>query len=220
MRGYRRPWQTWWLFFALAGTAVAVLLWPGPVVLLTWLFGGTLGLATVTAVGAGDEATPSFDDLTARQVLTGALVGAVVASGAAGWVGVSGAGGVALVACAALTSPPCVSRLWALLGPGSDPTPSTAPPLQVSGSGGSTLARAARLMSTAQLCAVWRQTFTDVEQPDDPEQQLCALRLREVVLDELTRRDPEGLDAWMSSTLPVEAAPTLFLRADPPDVSS
>jgi hypothetical protein len=68
--------------------------------------------------------------------------------------------------------------------------------------------------STAQLCRQWHDTFEDLHQATTPAAQLRIVTARQRCLDELERRDPDGLNAWLSSTASPAGDPTRFLRMD------
>ena len=74
---------------------------------------------------------------------------------------------------------------------------------------------ACRGFSTLELCLAWQQTFTVVGRTRGPAEVMRLLVVRQAFLDELARRDPAGLDAWMASQRPVHDAPTAFFAAGP-----
>jgi hypothetical protein len=219
MRDYRRAWRTWWLLFALVGTAGAVLTWPAPVLLLTWIFGATLGAALITGSRGEDDAAAPFAHVTAREALSAAVSGALVMSGVVGWLAISAVGGIGLVALALVSSP------W-FLGVVRSRTGASGPPVRRPGetlddviADAESLDELCHRMSTPELCLAWHQTFTLVNHADAPHRQMRVLVLREAFLDELVRRDPDGLDAWICSPVPAHAAPTAFFGGRP-DLSS
>jgi hypothetical protein len=68
--------------------------------------------------------------------------------------------------------------------------------------------------TTAQLCQQWHDTFEDLHQATTPAAQLRIVTARQRCLDELERRDPDGLNAWLSSTASPAGDPTRYLRMD------
>ncbi|NEA32674.1 hypothetical protein [Streptomyces sp. SID13031] len=66
--------------------------------------------------------------------------------------------------------------------------------------------------STAQLCRQWHDTFEDLHQATTPAARLRIVTARQRCLDELERRDPDGLNAWLSSTASAAGDPSRFLR--------
>ncbi len=76
--------------------------------------------------------------------------------------------------------------------------------------------------STAQLCRQWHDSFEDLHQAVTPAARLRIVASRQRCLDELERRNPAGLNAWLSSTATPNGDPTRFLRTNqsktpPPD---
>ena len=54
-------------------------------------------------------------------------------------------------------------------------------------------------MQLTELCVLWRVTFWDLRDATDPEERLAIAVRRQELLDELVRRDPEAMRAWLSS---------------------
>ena len=216
MQGYRRAWLVWWGFFALSGTAAALVMWPGPAVALVWIFGATVGaFFGVGATSAAAQENP-FADLDVRAVRRGALAGGFVAGGVAGWGQVSVGGTVALVVLATVTSVPAVRLLSGLVGAGPRQAPSSGrESLDTTIARAGSLEEACRSFTTLELCLAWQQTFTITTGPPGPTQAMRLLIVRQAFLDELARRNPAGLDAWLSSPSPVHAAPTAYFAAGP-----
>jgi hypothetical protein len=71
--------------------------------------------------------------------------------------------------------------------------------------------------TTAQLCQQWHDTFEDLHQATSPAAQLRIVTARQRCLDELERRDPDGLNAWLSSTASPAGDPTRYLKMDHSD---
>jgi len=160
-----------------------------------------------------------------------AATGALLVSGLGGWPVPSVATAMQLALVATVTSP------WALVqlrrsfgtrahghengvygGPDVDAAVRNEQ-LDLAIAGCDDLEEACACFTTEELCLAWRHTFTEVDRPDDPHQRLRVLILREAFLDELERRDPQALHAWLCSQTPAHVAPTAFF-ARPPDVSS
>ena len=68
--------------------------------------------------------------------------------------------------------------------------------------------------TTAQLCQQWHDTFEDLHHASTPAAQLRIVTVRQRCLDELERRDPDGLNAWLASTASPAGDPTRYLRMD------
>ena len=216
MQEYGRAWFVWWSFFALSGTVAALILCPGPAVALAWIFGGTVGaFFGVGLISASVDENP-FADLDVRAVRRGAFVGGFVASGVTGWGQVSIGGAVALVVLAGLTSVPAVRVLSGLVGAGPlQPQPSGRESLDAAIARAGSLEEACRSFTTLELCLAWQQTFTITTDAPGPTHAMRLLIVRQAFLDELARRDPAGLDAWLASLSPVHDAPTAFFTSGP-----
>ncbi|MFI5707370.1 hypothetical protein [Kribbella sp. NPDC051620] len=68
--------------------------------------------------------------------------------------------------------------------------------------------------TTAQLCQQWHDTFEDLHHAPTPAARLRVVKARQRCLDELERRDPNGLNAWLASTASPAGDPTRYLRMD------
>jgi len=81
------------------------------------------------------------------------------------------------------------------------------------------LADACRDFSTLELCLVWRQSFALSRRAQKAEDKLRLIRLRQAFLDEFQRRDPEALQAWLSSPVSPELAPIAYFKPRMPHES-
>lgn len=68
--------------------------------------------------------------------------------------------------------------------------------------------------TTAQLCRQWHDSFEDLQNAPTPAARLRIVKARQQCLDELERRDPDGLNAWLSSTASAAGDPSRFVRLD------
>ena len=69
----------------------------------------------------------------------------------------------------------------------------------------------ARELTDKALCDVWRASFLQLREATSPTLQARIVAARHVYLDELARRNPAGLNAWLSSGtgVPEDASPIL-----------
>jgi hypothetical protein len=217
MQEYRRAWLVWWGLFALSGTAAALVVWPGPAVALVWILGGTVGAFFGIGVSNAAVAENPFADIDIRAVRRGAGIGGFVASGAAGWGQISIGGTVALVVIAAVTSPPVVRMSARLVGTGPRqvPAPQDRESIDAVIARAGSVEEACRSFTTLELCLAWQHSFTITGATPEPDRAMRLLVVRQAFLDELARRDPVGLEAWMSSPTPVHVAPTAYFAAGP-----
>jgi hypothetical protein len=72
-------------------------------------------------------------------------------------------------------------------------------------------------ISTAELCRRWHDSFEDLQNAVTPAARLRVVTARQRCLDELERRDPDGLNAWLSSTASPAGDPSRFVRLVRPE---
>jgi hypothetical protein len=218
---YRRCWQLLWGAVALSILAPAVLFWsPGAVVKV---------LSFTTIFSAAVIAVLSSPTHRATRVSAAGCWRVVRVAFAIGL------GAVAAIALAQLSFPAALLLVLAALGtaPGSvryaagqmrtrgwlatsamDVVPEE--PSPVVPSRPESDARRLEALTTAQLCDTWRRSLSTLCAARDVRTRLLAVHLREACLDELERRDPEGIRAWLGSG--PSGSPDRFLgrrRTDP-----
>jgi hypothetical protein len=67
-------------------------------------------------------------------------------------------------------------------------------------------------LPTSSLLREWRRTSERLRRGKAPQQHLMAIRLRTLLLEELSRRDPAGVDLWLSAG--GNDAPDQYIRDD------
>lgn len=68
-------------------------------------------------------------------------------------------------------------------------------------------------VTDSDLCMAWRSSFVALDRAADPAEKLRAVQIREVLLDELGRRDAPGLEAWFRSGARAAGWPDRYLRS-------
>lgn len=68
-------------------------------------------------------------------------------------------------------------------------------------------------LTDSDLCMAWRSSYVALDRAMDPSAKLRAVEIREVLLDELGRRDAPGLEAWFRSGARAAGGPDRYLRA-------
>ena len=68
-------------------------------------------------------------------------------------------------------------------------------------------------LTESDLCMAWRSSYVALDRAMDPGAKLRAVEIREVLLDELGRRDAPGLEAWFRSGARAAGGPDRYLRA-------
>jgi hypothetical protein len=71
--------------------------------------------------------------------------------------------------------------------------------------------RALTTMSVGQLCGLWRRTFWQLHDEDDPDRRAALIAVRQMYLEELEKRDPSGFAAWLESGGRASGAPERFM---------
>jgi hypothetical protein len=231
MRGYQRAWGATCAVIVSIGVGVALLAWPLPGTLLSLALGAGLG-ATAMACYLDEHARHRHDVVVyRRQVVGAAIAGALAIPGIGGWMVVTVTGALQLLLLAAATSPWAVRLARGLVGSREE---ASAPPVEAveaaapAGRQGAmdlegvvvkspSLAEACASFTTPELCLAWHETFR-AREGGGPAQDLGVLVLREALMDELERRDPEGLEAWLSSRVPVHVRHRPRLNGDSPDL--
>ncbi|MFI5623625.1 hypothetical protein ACIA03_09180 [Nocardioides sp. NPDC051685] len=71
-------------------------------------------------------------------------------------------------------------------------------------------------LTDADLCRAWRSSYVALDRAADPSEKLRAVEIREVILDELGRRDASGLEAWFRSGARAAGWPDRYLRGESP----
>ena len=71
-------------------------------------------------------------------------------------------------------------------------------------------------LTDSDLCMAWRSSYVALDRATDPGAKLRAVEIRELLLEELGRRDAPGLDAWFRSGARAAGGPDRFLRGAAP----
>ena len=164
------------LLGAMLGPPAAVLLW-APVTGLV-----TLGAARLAVRAFADEPGGR------RPVLVSGVVGFLLVPFTSGLGALGRIGGVLLIAMLVL------GALWVveLAVDAPDAGPALALRRQVSA-----VRRVLPEMPFEGLLEQWRQAAPEIGPDADPEVRIVAAELRSLLLDELTRRDPAGVERWL-----------------------
>ena len=70
-------------------------------------------------------------------------------------------------------------------------------------------------LTESDLCMAWRSSYVALDRATDPGAKLRAVRIREVLLDELGRRDASGLEAWFRSGARAVGGPDRYIQSEP-----
>jgi hypothetical protein len=199
--------------------------------LQTWPLVGVLGAFVCVGFVGGSLAEAAARERGRRRLRPVARIAAlsgVAAVAAAGLMAMSGLLGLLMVAVLAVTSP----RAWSAMRrwrrskatrPAIAPQSPEHPP--ETGTGTATIA-AARvedpepladvpeepwLLDDYALCCAWRKSYIVLERPHSPATHLLLVERRQLYLDELERRNPNGLAEWLASGARAAGDPTRFI---------
>ena len=217
---YRQAWTVVWSAVAGVGSVL---------VLATFRWPDAINIACISAALACGAYCGSSKRVHARQrrrlamtVAVGSLCGVALA----GWLSTIGLAAVALAVIAVLTSPGVLDRLDRRLlhkqrrrPIGADSPPALTfradpvdpdryfdevevPSASSSPPGADTLEMPVNGLSDEQLCLAWVTSFITLERllvEGDTAQQAQVVSRRQQYLDELARRNPQGLEEWLIS---------------------
>ncbi|WP_433158419.1 hypothetical protein [Kribbella sp. CA-247076] len=197
MAAYRVIWRVVCGLLIAAGVVAGLFVLPLKVWVLVGLVAVFVAFLTVVSRSGKDRerSTPDVETLL-RALLAGVAVIAVLGLGA-----VLHGNVVLLLLLVGATSPRVVGRVL--------PRVTGAP------------ASPARAVSTRQLCREWHDSYLSLRQARTPAARLRIVLARQQCLDELERRDPDGLQAWLASAASAGGDPARYLTdtrpENPPD---
>ena len=213
--GHALLWRRGCCLLAAAGTGVAMLEWSPLLATLAVLLAWGTAVAVLLALAAARGSAVGGRPLLGRALLPG--VGAVAA-----FAGASFSPPLTLLVLLAvgLGCPWVVSRLaWRPAGeppPGTDAGSAAAEGGgTVAGVGPGPLDAAIRSLSDTELCHLWRRTFWQLRSPDTTDDLVELVCLRQACLDELARRNPAAVHAWLRSGARASGGPERFWAGRP-----
>ena len=213
MARYGSAWLLGWGTASLLGVCLALLLWPAGAVVLLFVFAAATA-ALVSACGyhaveAVDSAGPGALGRWLR--LTAVRAGAVGA-GAVAAAAVASVSPLILVFLLLLTgvTSPCFVGLVRAHVTNREQSRSGLGPDQAQ-VWSAVAASAARALTDHDLCRAWCTSFDVLQSVSDVEARARVVALRQAYLDELERRDPPGLSAWLASGARATGNPDRYL---------
>ncbi|GAA2806465.1 hypothetical protein [Kribbella solani] len=194
---YRAVWRVSCGAFLVFAVIAAALLLPAETLVLAILIAVVAGTTAASMYGSGDGEGAISRRWTRRQVVTAVT---------------SVSGVTTLVVSLAVAIGPAIVWLVVLLAAGSPQV------VQWSaarlGFGPEVRRRHVPNRSTAELCRQWRDSYEALRHAKTDNQRLRIVMERQRCLDELGRRDPAGLDAWLSSAASAGGDPARFIRSE------
>ena len=216
MSKYRSSWLLAWSTTSLLGVCLALLLWPvGAVVLMFAVAATTAALISAYTDGTVDVPVPEALRTRLRRVAirAGALgVGAVAVMALAA---VAPHVLLVLLLLAGATSPHCVGLVRGHLDDRRHRSSRLRPDQARAWS--ATAVSTAQGLTDHDLCHAWCSSFDVLQSTSNVEARARIVCLRQAYLDELERRDPHGLHAWLTSGARATGTPDRYLsdsRAD------
>ncbi|MDX6291466.1 MAG: hypothetical protein QOH50_541 [Kribbellaceae bacterium] len=219
MKAYRICWLTLCIALGAVGTVVA-LSWSISVALVFFTCAAACGAVLGTAALGPEDAQP--ESIVWRQVFVGAAVGGLVTVAVIGMGVLLGAGSALMLLLLGVGSSPTVIRFCRRgLGQSASDSPSAPPSERSDQMAESAVAESSddaetqpQSLTDAQLCTAWRISFSALEKARTEQQRLRIVEERQDCLDELERRNPHGLAAWLASGARAAGDPTRFVLGD------
>jgi hypothetical protein len=219
MKAYRNCWLT--LYIALGAVGVVVALsWSISVTVVFFTCAAACGAVLGTAALGPEDAPP--ESIVWRQVVVGATIGGLVTVAAIGMGVLLGAGSAVMLLLLGFGSSPTVVRFCRRRVGQSASESASAPPSERLDQRAEPAAAAPaddaqsqpQSLTDAQLCTAWRVSFSALEKARTEQQRLRIVEERQDCLDELERRNPHGLAAWLASGARAAGDPTRFVLGD------
>ncbi|GAB2651679.1 hypothetical protein [Kribbella swartbergensis] len=223
MRAYRAAWLGFCGIVGVIGAAVAFT-WSLSVIVLLFAFAAlTGGVAALVALTPDDDSP--LDRAGRRSVVNCA---ALAGAGAVSFVGLGtllGAPMAMLVLILTIGSSPYVAPRWigrltdhgqlpSPANPGErNPVPAAEPTTRELELTVEPEVEVAELSDDA-LCLAWRTSFSALQRANSPAERLLVVEERCRYLDELARRNPPGVAAWLASGARAAGNPARFVLGD------
>jgi hypothetical protein len=191
---YRLLWSALAGLVGVLGFVAGVFLVPAGGMFPLLFFATLIGLI-VAATSWPQTAETTISARSRRSAVIGVtVITAIVAC--AGTVVLFGAAGPAVVVLLGVTSPPAMRWCGRRLGhiPG-----------RLEGGGA---------LTTAELCRHWQDSYQTLRNATTAAARLRIVETRQLYLDELERRDPVGLNAWLGANASAAGDPSRFLARD------
>jgi len=179
---YADRWRDAWTLVAVCGAGVAGLEWSPVVAVFAVLFAWAGAAALLVSLSVARDGVPEQPLGSRPHAVAGdalLLATGTVAALAVG--GVSSALLLLLLLVAGVTSPVLVRRVRRTVAPRSG------------------VDRRLRTLSDVELCDLWRYTFGQLQSRQTPESLMGLVGIRQACLDELGRRNPAAVHAWLES---------------------
>src|SRR6266540_2730398 len=215
MSAYRTIWRTVASLVCVTGAALATVLLPLGMLLSVFVSAVLIG----GLIGAGLASVQ--DDVTLRRLgrdsLVIGLLSGLAAIAAYGFGRLIGPATVVLAVVLVLTAPPLVGFVVRRVAADSSGRTEVVPGLSTSSWTVASRATASPLanLTDAALCAAWTRSCRSLREAT-PAEALRYVVVRQQCLDELERRDPAGLRAWLESAASPAGDPRPYIASHRP----
>ena len=185
---------------ATAGLLCAIASWGLGGVVISVVVVATATAVVASSVWGGDGRSA------VRKIVRVSFAAGLITPAAVGLIAVFKFAGVLIVLALAVTTPALTSRVHARRqakeGPPvarTESARSRAPVTPLADISAADPARELSSLDDAALCLAWRRSFRRLETAHSAAERLSIVEQRQRYLDELQRRSPQGLAAWLAS---------------------
>ncbi len=227
MKAYRFLWLVFCGVLGAVGAAVAMV-WSVGVTLLVLVVAASFGVVVALVRFGPDDHTEPLSHRARHMMVRYAILGGVAAVAVTGLGALVGAVSAALLlAVCAGCSPAAIGLYRGRYRDRAGAATSTRDPSRSSHDRAATIETererpaqsapavpamlAPGLLTDAELCRAWRASFTALQRASSPSERLSIIKARRVYLDELERRSPHGLTAWLASGARAAGDPSRFI---------
>lgn len=193
LTAYRLVWSGLSGLSGVVGLAAGVLLVPGDLMFPLLFLAGLIGSTVAATAWSKEEDTTAGAKAWRAIAVAGAVIGVIVAC--AGYAVLLGPAGPSWAVLLGVTSPPALRWFGRRLG--------HVPGRRYNG-----------LLTTAELCRQWQDSYEALRVATTAQARLRIVEARQHYLDELERRHPRGLNAWLGDNASAAGDPSQFLAGE------
>ncbi|MEV0283216.1 hypothetical protein AB0H36_03760 [Kribbella sp. NPDC050820] len=188
----------WWWCLCLAtltGLLCMIAKWGPAGAFVCVLLAALSAVVVASAVWSGNDSRQGVKGI-GRAMLASMVLGPA----AIGLIGAFGFGGVLIVLTLTVTAPALVELVRARWFTAKDPAPQDLPEVG--------------FLSDEELCLAWRRSFLLLEAARSAQARLTVVEERQRYLDELYRRSPDGVAAWLAAGALASGNPLPYVGDD------
>lgn len=213
MSWYQWVWRGLWGTVATVMIAAALLNWsPGVFLGMCFIPGVVAGLATFIHHRDPTRALATRSQALRRSVVVGARAGGYAVA-LASLTSILPTLGLPLLVLCLCTSPVVLRRVRDAVRSSSDSRRRREAAAAAEAVWWSMLAREVEGLTDGGLCRAWRRSYSALSEAGDAASAAQVVRVRQVYLNELDRRHPQAVSAWLASGPHPAGGPERFLQA-------